>query len=131
MADIGTQALYALRQSARVGFFLGNRFISNRIAGPVVRLNQMPEGVPPLRDLLRDIGRLCAKDLANIQAGYYPMDHARPGSVLRAMGDYFKDLPKVHNRRKARNNQEGNGERRPGISSAVPALLPAEFSLSK
>lgn len=127
MADIGTQALYVIRQSARVGFFLGSRLVSNRFAGPAVHLNQARDAIPSLNELLRDIRRLSARDLKNVEAGYYPMADVGHRHVFKVINDYFRDLPKVHKRRKAHRSQEVRERGDPALLERFPRYYLQNF----
>ncbi|MGD8325293.1 MAG: class I SAM-dependent methyltransferase [Sphingomonadales bacterium] len=109
MSRLGEKAVYHLSQSARVGFFLGNRLLSNRLSGPVVALDKASGPIPSLADLLADMRILMQEDLANVQKGLYPMPLdglTSPMTSLRQMVRYFADLPAIHRRRKAKLHQE-------------------------
>ncbi|MFZ5609909.1 MAG: class I SAM-dependent methyltransferase [Pseudomonadota bacterium] len=109
MPSLAARALYGASQTARVGFFLANRYASTYLAGPLVDTAAITTPLPSLADLLRDIARLFARDWAHIAAGHYglPADMLpRPHHVARRAIDYFRDLPKVHRRRTA----AGHGE---------------------
>lgn len=103
------KAVYHLVQSARVGFFLGNRLLSNRFSGPVISLKDSGGPIPKLSDLLKDMRRMMACDLAHVDEGLYPMPlNGVAGSLksLRSMADYFADLPAIHRRRREESHQE-------------------------
>jgi len=103
------KAVYHLAQSARVGFFLSNRLLSNRLSGPVISLKDSDGPIPNLSDLLKDMRHVMAQDLAHVDEGLYPIPLggvARPLKSLRSMADYFSDLPAIHRRRREDSHQE-------------------------
>lgn len=113
MSSLGEKAVYHLSQSARIGFFLGNRLLSNRLTGPVVALDKASGPIPSLADLLADMRTLMKEDLANVQKGLYPMPldgMANPITSLRQMMRYFSDLPAIHRRRKVKAHQDIEAE---------------------
>lgn len=109
MPSLAARTLYSLSQTARVGFFLANRYASNKISGPIVNWAEVEGDFPSLNDLLRDMRALFSKDWANIEAGYYPMPDdvvVRPSYLLRGALRYFSDLPNIHRRRSSKSHQE-------------------------
>lgn len=103
------KAAYHLAQSARLGFFLGNRLLSNRLSGPVISLKKSEGPIPKLSDLLQDLRHLAGKDMQHVDEGLYPLPLdglSRPLTSLRHMAEYFSDLPAIHKRRRAHAHQE-------------------------
>ncbi|HYD31350.1 MAG TPA: class I SAM-dependent methyltransferase [Azospirillaceae bacterium] len=103
--------VYRVSQTARVSWYLGQYWLAARLNGPSVRLEERSPGLemPGLRDILADLEGLLARDLANIEAGYYRLPHdlvARPGRALGQAAAFFQDLPAVRRRRRGRINAE-------------------------
>lgn len=113
MRDIG-RARYAAAQGARVAWYLGQYFLARRISGPFDRPGepkfkpQAPQGDPgQIRTAFLD---LFAKDRANIEAGLYPAPSdvrlERALSAVRNSVNFFRDLPRVDQRRLERDGTE-------------------------
>ena len=65
--------------------------------------------VPDRGRLYRDMASLFRRDLANVEAGVYPLPQDRDGSLLSLLdrsGLFFEDLPRVHFRRQAGEHSE-------------------------
>ena len=98
---------YALSQTARVSWFFGQYALAARLNGRIVAPAQRPKGLttPDTTAILAELRRLMARDLANIDAGYYRMPHdliEPPRKVLRDAVRFFQDLPEVQRRRRGR-----------------------------
>ena len=113
MRDIG-RARYAAAQGARVAWYLSQYLLARRISGPFDRPGepkfkpQAESGDPTrIRTAFLD---LFAKDRANIEAGLYPAPQdvrlERAISALRNSANFFRDLPKVDQRRLERDGTE-------------------------
>ncbi len=113
MRDIG-RARYAAAQGARVAWYLGQYLLARRISGPFDRPGepkfkpQAPEGDPArIRAAFLD---LFAKDRANIEAGLYPAPNDvrldRAVAAMRSSVNFFRDLPRVDQRRMQRDGVE-------------------------
>jgi ubiquinone/menaquinone biosynthesis C-methylase UbiE len=99
--------VYTARQSARVAWYMGHYFASRRYhasdrksgrkEAPKPEAPPKPRQPGPGRDrILSDMAALFARDLANSEAGHYPLprDHdGGIGGVLAASRRYFADLP--------------------------------------
>lgn len=96
---------YWVSQNARVGWFLAQYLIGQRIGRISGRrrrrrapARQRPAPGPGIGDLLADLRRLLAKDLENIEAGRYALPHdliPDPRDVVQSTWRYFADLPAV------------------------------------
>ena len=67
------------------------------------------------RKLYGDMAELLARDLANVEAGIYPLPADHDGSLptlFRRSRLFFDDLPDVHRRRKAQRHDEVADRRR-------------------
>ncbi|WP_207480294.1 class I SAM-dependent methyltransferase [Arenibaculum pallidiluteum] len=103
---------YRVGQAVRVSWFLGQYALAARFGGA--------ESVPPASGpapgagtLLAELRALLARDLANVEAGYYRMPHdlvVSPLKVLRETALFLGDLPAVARRRRARDGLELRAE---------------------
>jgi hypothetical protein len=65
--------------------------------------------VPDRRRLYADMADLLWQDLANVEAGIYPLpaDHdGSPTTLLRRSRLFFEDLPEIYRRRKSNGHRE-------------------------
>lgn len=113
MRDIG-RARYAAAQGARVTWYLSQYLLARRISGPFDRPGEpkfkpQSESGDPTR-IRAAFLELFAKDRANIEAGLYPAPQdvrlERAISALRNSANFFRDLPKVDQRRLERDGTE-------------------------
>ncbi len=113
LRDLG-RARYAAAQGARVAWYMGQYMLARRISGPFNRPGepkfqpQAEEGDPVrIRAAFLD---LFAKDRANIEAGLYPAPNdvrlERALTAVRASVNFFRDLPRVDQRRLERKGTE-------------------------
>ena len=113
MRDL-SRARYAAAQGARVAWYMGQYLLARRISGPFNRPGepkfepQAPEGDEArIRAAFLE---LFAKDRANIEAGLYPAPEdirlERAVAALRSSAHFFRDLPKVDQRRLERRGAE-------------------------
>src|SRR5438105_14331502 len=97
-------------QTARIGWFFGQKLLAARMGRPV----RLPEALrerpmPDRQRLLADLRALLEQDWRNIEAGYYapPADGlGKPLEEIRRAIDFFADLNAVEQRRHG-----GNAER--------------------
>ena len=112
LARFATRTAYGATQLPRVAWYVGHGLAMNRLAqrvreqGEHSRPRARTTGPVPDRDrLFQDIGALFRKDLANVEAGIYPLpaDHDGPLlTLLKRSRLFFEDLPEVHRRRERR-----------------------------
>lgn len=111
--DIG-RARYAAAQGARVAWYMGQYLLARRISGPFNRPGE-PKFEPqaPAGDPIRIRAaflELFAKDRANIEAGLYPAPNdiklERAIAAVRSSANFFRDLPRVDQRRLERDGTE-------------------------
>lgn len=113
MRDLG-RARYAAAQGARVAWYMSQYMLARRISAPFNRPDeprfepQAPEG--DTKRIRAAFLELFAKDRANIEAGLYPApDDVRLTRAITAMrnsANFFRDLPKVDQRRLERDGVE-------------------------
>lgn len=116
-ATLATRARFIARQGARVAWFAAHGEALkrlNRRLKPQLPENPRPfvppsKPVPGQRELLADIAGLFRRDLANVEAGIYPLPRGEFGSprdFLRLSRHFFDDAPKVARRRAEGSHQE-------------------------
>jgi ubiquinone/menaquinone biosynthesis C-methylase UbiE len=107
---LATRIAYGARQLPRVAWYLGHDMVMRRLseearrrAGPSARPRAHTEApVPSRARLYADMAALLRRDLANVEAGTYPMPSDHDGSwpiLLERSRLFFTDLPDVHRRR--------------------------------
>lgn len=111
--DIG-RARYAAAQGARVAWYMSHYMLARRLSAPFNRPGepkfqpQAPEGDE--KRIRAAFLNLFAQDRANIEAGLYPAPSdvklERALSALRNSARFFRDLPRVDQRRLQRNGAE-------------------------
>ena len=103
---------YGARQLPRVAWYVGHGLVmrqlseeAQRRAGPGRRPRPHTAAPVPGRSrLYADMAELFRRDLANVEAGLYPMPVDRDGSwptVLERSRLFFADLPAIHRRRES------------------------------
>ena len=104
------RAAFAVRQVSRVAWYAGHGAVMRRMvrrleaeSGAPKRVSVKPsKPVPGMRRLLADVAALLARDLANAEAGIYPVpeneDGGLPGILVRSR-EFFRDVPEVVRRR--------------------------------
>ena len=108
---------YAARQIARFGWFTGQRIAIERITKraegdaeePAPAAVQPSSGKTKSADLLAGIRELFARDLANAEAGYYPLPRDADGTPMQIIARaraMFDDLPVSTRRREEADGQE-------------------------
>ncbi len=107
---LANRAAFAVRQTGRVAWYAGHGAVMRRMvrrleaeSGAPKRAPVKPsKPVPGMRRLLADVAALLAHDLANAEAGYYPLpvdeDGGLPGLMARSR-EFFRDVPEVVRRR--------------------------------
>jgi ubiquinone/menaquinone biosynthesis C-methylase UbiE len=120
MAGPLSRAAYALGQSARVGLFWGQYWLTARLTTPLKAPRPIKGRFPGTRRILFDLRDLLLQDWRNIEAGHYRMPHdltQSPLDAVAAAGRYFADLRRVERRRHARDSREvrREGSRQDGL----------------
>ena len=103
---------YGATQLPRVAWYVGHGEIMRRLseaarerAGESARPKaQTDKFVPDRRRLFADVAKLFQQDLANVEAGIYPLPADHDGSwptLLHRSRLFFEDLPEVHQRRES------------------------------
>ncbi len=124
---MATRVAYAATQLPRVAWYAGHYYVMRRLAAQARERERKdaPEraGAPPPQPanaavpdqwrIYRDLADLLAKDLANVEAGLYPLPADHDGTLLtrlRRSRLFFEDLPVVHRRRERRDTHEVRNE---------------------
>jgi ubiquinone/menaquinone biosynthesis C-methylase UbiE len=126
-----TRAAYAATQLPRVAWYVGHglamRQLAQRRSRPAgLAARPRPHTDLPVPDRGRhyaDMAALLAQDLANVEAGIYPLPTDHDGSPLRLLDRsrlFFEDLPNVDRRRET-------GARREVSSAETRAKRPSYY----
>src|SRR5262249_24171080 len=111
VSQFATRIAYGARQLPRVAWYIGHGMVMRRLSQAVrARAGQRPRPQarvrgPDRRRLYADMAVLFQRDLANVEAGIYPLPADHDGTlpaVLKRSRLFFEDLPDVHRRRERR-----------------------------
>jgi ubiquinone/menaquinone biosynthesis C-methylase UbiE len=103
------RAAYAAGQTARVGWYLAHYAAGRRQLKPLPKPGFPVGPFPDRQDLLRDMRLLFEREWDDIATGLFPVPPVLdpdPVAWLRRSALYFRDLPRVDERRHARVNDE-------------------------
>ena len=127
---------YGARQLPRVAWYVGHSLALRRLSeatrrqegkkAPRRARTDLP--VPDRNKIYADMAALFLQDLANVEAGFYPLPVDHDGSLptlLHRSRLFFEDLPAIHRRRKRRAKTEVLTEE---TRRKAATLLSAEFS---
>lgn len=117
MERAATRLAYGLQQGARVAWYTGQGLAMRRMIARMEKDLPPPKRdftppqtpTPALPDLLRGVATLMAQDMANVEAGLYPMPKDEDGglsAILNRARRFFADAPKVQMRRREDRHQE-------------------------
>ena len=103
MPSLFDKLAFDAAQTARIGWFFGQKLLAARLSRPV----PLPEGLrdrpmPDRRRILADLQALFEQDWRNIEAGDYAVPSGglgRPVAELRRAIDFFTDLAAIEDRR--------------------------------
>ena len=117
LARAVTRAAYGARQLPRVAWYIGHSLLLRELAATAHR-SETPNAkrrlrtrapVPGRNRIYADMTKLFLQDLANVEAGIYPIPADHDGSLLaliRRSRMFFDDLPNIHRRRERRAHSE-------------------------
>ena len=129
VSQFATRIAYGARQLPRVAWYVGHALVMRRLsqavrerAGESTRPRAHTDApVPDRKRLYADMAALFRQDLANVEAGIYPLPADHDGSLpilLERSRLFFEDLPDVHRRRETGDNRQVLNEdtrgKRPG-----------------
>ena len=135
VSRVATRVAYGASQLPRIAWYIGHSLAVRRLSKAAQRRDRKkaPPGaytnspVPDRRRLYADMAILLQQDLANIEAGLYPLPADHDGSLLTLLHRsrlFFEDLPAIHRRRESSAHHEVLTER--DARKAAPLLF-AEF----
>src|SRR5215468_8914829 len=117
VSSFATRLAYGASQLPRVAWYVGHGLVMRQLSQMARR--QAVEStrprpfthapVPDRQRLYADMAALFLQDLANVEAGIYPLPTDHDGSLpilLRRSRMFFEDLPNIHRRREAGQNRE-------------------------
>jgi len=111
------QAAYGVTQLPRVAWYVGHSLLLRELAD-TTRKGEEPRArrrirtttsVPDRKRIYADMAKLFFQDLANVEAGIYPIPADHDGSLfasIRRSRLFFEDLPNIHRRRQRRAHNE-------------------------
>jgi ubiquinone/menaquinone biosynthesis C-methylase UbiE len=131
LSRIATRVAYGASQLPRLAWYVGHNAVMRRLAeaarertGETTRPRpQTAAPVPERRRLYADMATLFRQDLANVEAGIYPLPADHDGSLttlLERSRLFFEDLPDIHRRRE-------NGENRQVLSGETLGKRPSYY----
>jgi ubiquinone/menaquinone biosynthesis C-methylase UbiE len=112
-----TRVTYGMSQLPRVGWYVGHSLALRRLS-QAARERETPKArpraktdapVPDRNRIYADMAALFLLDLANVEAGIYPLPADHDGSLAKLIHRsrlFFADLPEIHERRKRRAHSE-------------------------
>jgi hypothetical protein len=117
LSAIALRLAYGATQLPRVAWYVGHGLAMRRLAaaarredGHIRRLRHQPNvHVPDRMQIYADMAVVLRQDLANIEAGVYPLPADHDGSWLNLLQRsrlFFEDLPEIHRRRERGGHSE-------------------------
>ena len=113
VSQFATRMAYGARQVPRVAWYIGHGMVMRRLRQAVrERAGERPQtrvSVPDRQRLYADMAALFLQDLANVEAGIYPLPADHDGTLLDLLARsrlFFEDLPTIHRRREGRDVRE-------------------------
>ena len=114
---VTTRVAYGASQLPRIAWYVGHSLAVRRLSETAPRRNDnkmRPRAhtnspVPDRKRLYADMAILLQQDLANIEAGLYPLPADHDGSLLTLLHRsrlFFEDLPEIHRRRESSAHSE-------------------------
>lgn len=126
-----TRASYMLRQGARVAWFMGHYVATERFRNARdetdPRIDRITTKLPPRAAILKRITELFARDLAQAEAGLYPVPRDHDGTaseILKRSRRFFADVPEAAERRAERRGTEVYD---PKLTEKYPAYFLQNF----
>jgi ubiquinone/menaquinone biosynthesis C-methylase UbiE len=117
LSRLVTRVAYGVTQLPRVAWFVGHSLALRQLAETARHRNdQAPRRrahtdlpVPDRNRIYADMAALFLQDLANVEAGLYPLPADHDGSLFTLIHRsrlFFEDLPEIHRRRERRAHNE-------------------------
>src|SRR5499427_8510264 len=109
VSSFATRLAYGASQLPRVAWYVGHGLVMRQLSEAARRAGESTRPraftgapVPGRQRLYADMATLFLQDLANVEAGIYPLPADHDGSLLRLLHRsrmFFEDLPSIHRRR--------------------------------
>lgn len=129
--SLADRASYILRQTARVAFFMGHYLATERFRAAQdetdPRLDRVTGKPPSLGIILKRMRSLFAEDLAQAEAGLYPLPRdadGGPSELIARSRRFFADVPEAAERRAERRGTEVYD---PALTEKYPAYFLQNF----
>jgi ubiquinone/menaquinone biosynthesis C-methylase UbiE len=115
LSRLATRVLYASSQLPRAAWYGAHLYLMRQLAAQVRQRDvkgstqRSPSNPTLQRRLDRDMLQLFAQDLANVEAGIYPLPADHDGSLFARLERsllFFRDLPAIEERRKRNATRE-------------------------
>ena len=115
LARMVTRVAYMATQLPRFAWYAGHDYVMRRLREPHGGRGTAQARRPRTSACrtnggsIRDLADLLAQDLANVEAGIYPLPHDHDGTLftrLRRSRLFFADLPAIHRRRERKDTRE-------------------------
>jgi ubiquinone/menaquinone biosynthesis C-methylase UbiE len=117
LSRIATRVAYSASQLPRVAWYVGHNLVMHRLAENTQRRDgtadrqrtRINAPLPDRKHLYADMALLLRQDLANVEAGLYPLPADHDGSLVALLNRsrlFFKDLPEVYRRRQRGGHSE-------------------------
>jgi len=117
LSRLATRAAYGASQLPRIAWYIGHSLAVRRLSEAARRRDgkkarprsHTNASVPDRGRLYEDMAILLQQDLANIEAGLYPLPADHDGSLLTLLHRsrlFFEDLPEIHRRRESSAHNE-------------------------
>jgi len=131
LSRLATRVAYGASQLPRVAWYVGHNALMRRLAeaarrraGESTRPRPHTDAPVPARNrLYADMATLFRQDLANVEAGIYPLPADHDGSLAMLLNRsrlFFADLPEIHRRRES-------GEHRQVLSEETRGKRPSYY----
>jgi ubiquinone/menaquinone biosynthesis C-methylase UbiE len=125
LSRLVTRVAYGASQLPRIAWYVGHNLALHRLSEASQRRDDQRTRphprtnlpVPDRRRVYADMAILFRQDLANIEAGLYPVPADHDGSMLTLLDRsrlFFEDLPEIHRRRENGAHNEVLAEGTPG-----------------
>ena len=109
-----TRAAYLATQLPRLGWYVAHDYVLRQLRNAALRRDgatapAVSARLPDQWRIYSDLADLLAQDLANVEAGIYPLPADHDGTLftrLRRSRLFFADLPQVHRRRQRKGYRE-------------------------
>ena len=115
LSRLATRAAYGASQLPRIAWYLGHGLAMTRIAqrarqsGSARPHPHTDAPIPDRKRFFADMGALWRQDLANVEAGVYPLPADHDGSLKMLLDRsrlFFEDIPAVRRRRESGDHSE-------------------------